>query len=498
MADSRNNLLTFISTESSSEAAQEAIRVHVLRHRHRQRRESHRKRGNSRPAFAQHGGQFQVWQPDMAAQRSGRSPELVSSEFPHPYVDLDLYSQDEGIECNSPSKASPCEELESVAEEWSGLDRRSIEEILIEHCKLYRLTNWASLQADIFFRDLLSGGSPVAYDFLRAFRQSTATFSAFLAMMAARLSTEQGQVPLLDTVELEHQALQEVSRQISCSPTGPAHSTILTVALLANLREGQDLVCHWKGLLEMVRLYGGLCGLRTHRDLYAFLFWAESVTIDRCPESLGHLAPSPVEEGDPQCSMHELREFFGKINNHLSGQVFDGGTPNSKLTSPVLFSLQHPPLKKARYVCDKWRRARLSCLVYFAALSLDRECRLQDHPQYRAVETEVLSRERCYKVYSEELYYITVLVGNQDHICELTWSVARIVNALKEMDQRDWNTCYRLLALYLGFQDPHVTAMVSTELEELFGRLQSRSSDSTNQHQELPNLGVSQGSLGRK
>jgi hypothetical protein len=90
----------------------------------------------------------------------------------------------------------------------------------------------------------LSGRSPVAYDFLRAFRQTTATFSAFLAMVATRLSNEQGRNPLLDLAELENQALQEVSRQISRSPAAPACSTILTVALLANLREGQHLACH--------------------------------------------------------------------------------------------------------------------------------------------------------------------------------------------------------------------------------------------------------------
>lgn len=308
-------------------------------------------------------------------------------------------------------------------------------------------------------------------------------------MVATRLSVEQGQNPLLDLDELENQALQEVSREISCSPTAPACSTILTVALLATLRESKHVVCHWKGLLEMVRLHGGLRGLRTHGDLYAFLFWAEGVAIDRCPESIGHLAPSPGEATGPVDSMQELRDLLEKINTRLAEQVGHGGVAPSKLTSPVLASLQQPPVKKARYVYDKWRRARLACLVYFAALSLGRECRLQDNPQYRAVETEVLSRERCYTVYSEELYYITVLVGNQDHICELTWSVARLINAMKELDQRDCNTCYRLLALYLGFQDPYITTMVSAEWEELAGRLPSVAGEPRDQHTEPLDFG---------
>jgi hypothetical protein len=109
----------------------------------------------------------------------------------------------------------------------------------------------------------------------------------------------------------------------------------------------------------------------------------------------------------------------------------------------------------------------------------------------------VLSRERCHTVYPEELYYITVLVGNQDHICELTWTVARLVNALKALGQRDRNTCYRLFALYLGFQDPYITAMVSTEWEELSDRLQPVSGERRDQNKELPDLEESSRSWGR-
>lgn len=291
-------------------------------------------------------------------------------------------------------------------------------------------------------------------------------------MAATRLSDEQGRNPLLDTTELENQAMHGVSQQISQSPAAPASSTILTVALLANLREGY-LVHHWKALLEMVRLHGGLPGLRSHGDLYTFLIWAEGVAMDRCPESLGHLAPDHLQNSESQGSRRELRELLNNINARLSEQVNHAGAPTSKLTSPVLLSLQQPPVKKSRYVCTKWRRAKLACLLYFASLNLSTECRLQDHPQYRAVELEVLNRERNYTVYLEELYYITVQVNNDDHNCELSWSVARLVNAVKELDQRDRNTCYRLLALYLGFQDPHVAAMVSTEWEELSDRLLS-------------------------
>lgn len=322
--------------------------------------------------------------------------------------------------------------------------------------------------------DILSGGSPLAYEFLRAFRQSSATFSAFLAMVATRLSDEQGDEPVLDPAELENQALQGVAREIAASPTVPAWSTIRTVVLLAYLRDGRDAACHWSGLLEMVRLHGGLGGLRAHGGLYAFLLWAEGVAVDGFPMSIGQLDPSHVElqgSGPGGASMQDLRGFLGKINAQLAEHADPGTIPPCKLTSPVLVSLQRPPVKRARYVCDKWRRARLACLVCFASLSVGQPCRLQDNPQYRVMEAEVLSRERRYTVYAEELYYITVLVSNTDHHCELTWLVARRVNALKEMNERDQNTCYRLLAMYLGFQDPHAADMVCSEWKDLSERL---------------------------
>lgn len=343
-------------------------------------------------------------------------------------------------------------------------------------------------------------------------------------MVATRLSDEQGRHPLLDPAELENQALQEVSRQISDYSSAssmttktvlPACSTILTVALLAHLREGRHFVCHWKGLLEMIRLHGGLHGLRSHGGvvMYAFLLWAEGVALDRCcPESIGHLAlletshPGTATKDGQNSSMQDLRAFLDKIHTRVSEHDHGGGgIPARKLTSPIVVALQQPPAQKARYIYDKWRRARLACLVYFAALSLDGGChslcRLQDHPHYRRIETEVLDRERRYTVYAEELYYITVLVGanreedddtndegNEDNplnqnlnlntdTYQLSCTVARLVNDTKVLDQRDRNTCYRLLALYLGFRDPPqhddivVVDMVAAEWVELSERL---------------------------
>jgi hypothetical protein len=136
MTGSTTDFLTFIPTESSSKAAQEAIRVHVLRNRHRQRRQSRRIRGKDSSAFAQYGGQFQIWQPDTTSQQSPSPPAgSICQESPEPCVGLDLSIQDEGIECISPSNVGPCEGLEAATDRGSALDRPSIEEMLIQHCE---------------------------------------------------------------------------------------------------------------------------------------------------------------------------------------------------------------------------------------------------------------------------------------------------------------------------------------------------------------------------
>ncbi|KAK5054532.1 hypothetical protein LTR84_001423 [Exophiala bonariae] len=498
MAECTSDFLTFIPSESRSSAAQEAIRVHVLRNRHRQRRETHRIRGGNgggkehsnkarsptASGFAQYGGQFQIWQPDVLSKsRYVASPPEVVGSIGLEYIGttgsstssmddaaLTYPIQDEGIECISPLNPAGLGETVSNATSETGSpssDREAIEETLIQHY-------------------IASGGSPIAHDFLRAFRQSSATFSAFLAMVSARVWDEQGgnAAPLLDPTELESQALQGVAREISAhSQTRPAWSTILTVALLANLRDGRDLACHWRGLVEMVRLHGGVGGLRAHAEFHAFLLWAEGIAPDGCPESLGHLDPAYVaaRELGAGSSMNELQEFLARVDAQLVADHVEPKhtscapppAPPCKLTSPVLASLQRPPVKRAGYVCDKWRRARLACLVVFASFSLQQHpaCRLQDHPQYRVVEAEVRSRERRYTVFAEELYYVTVLVGNTDQTCALTWLVARRVNALKRLEMRDRNTCYRLLALYLGFRDPHAAEMLGGEWRDLSERL---------------------------
>lgn len=131
--------------------------MHVLRNRHRQRRETNRVRGKDKdwgknkdlsPAsgFAQYGGQFQIWQSETVSHRRQQtSPDagsMVQEGESHDSgfnADPDFavgQSPDEGIECISPSTISPCENSSTASEKESpSSDRQAIEEMLIQHCK---------------------------------------------------------------------------------------------------------------------------------------------------------------------------------------------------------------------------------------------------------------------------------------------------------------------------------------------------------------------------
>lgn len=136
MTSSTTEFLTFIPSESRSQAAQEAIRVHVLRRRHQQQRESRRVYGKDRGPVAHHGGHFQIWQADIGSQESGLpSPDSLHHQSPDPSNDLKSSIQGEGGDCMSPSDDGVSVELENNTPEDLGLDRRSVEELLIQYCE---------------------------------------------------------------------------------------------------------------------------------------------------------------------------------------------------------------------------------------------------------------------------------------------------------------------------------------------------------------------------
>lgn len=251
----------------------------------------------------------------------------------------------------------------------------------------------------------------------------------------------------------------------------------------------------WRCCYVCVPLVGRRCGPRPLLS-----------RVDRSPRSTRNLPPRNGDQGwtelvDARPASIPRQDPHSRLGARPRRRWY----PRSETNQPDRRRATAAPAQKARYIYDKWRRARLACLVYFAALSLDGGChslcRLQDHPHYRRIETEVLDRERRYTVYAEELYYITVLVGanreedddtndegNEDNplnqnlnlntdTYQLSCTVARLVNDTKVLDQRDRNTCYRLLALYLGFRDPPqhddivVVDMVAAEWVELSERL---------------------------
>lgn len=307
---------------------------------------------------------------------------------------------------------------------------------------------------------------------MRAYRESTATFSAFLAIVATNYSDETSDVLPIDVTELENTALRDVANQLARSPTAPASSTMLTVAILANLRHCRredDLVkWHWNGLKQMVDINGGAQRLRVQEDLYAFFFWLEAVVLSTNVSSLGQL---PGTSTDGKNMKEELFEFLRGVSAKTSMPI--GGNDDScpRLSGGVLRAMCQPSFKKDSYSMGKWRRAKLACLIYLAALALRATCRLEDDSDYRAIEADVLEREREYIVYPEELYYVLVLLSNQDRVCYSAWMVARFINTIKLLEQRDVNTCYRLLASYLRFTDPYGSDMEHCEWVELYARM---------------------------
>lgn len=136
MTSSATEFLTFIPSESRSQAAQEAIRVHVLRRRHQQQRERRRVYGRARPPVAHHGGHFQIWQADIGSQESGLpSPDSLHHQSPDSCNDLKSSTRAEGGDCMSPSDDGVSVEHENNAPRGLDLDRQSIEELLIQYCK---------------------------------------------------------------------------------------------------------------------------------------------------------------------------------------------------------------------------------------------------------------------------------------------------------------------------------------------------------------------------
>lgn len=143
MASSKLPSFTFIPTDWRSKPAQEAIRVHILRHRHRQARRG-RKKTPTRTPERQFEEQLHFWelQEHHGARRDGpprpesphRTPTAGSPLISNPASDDDLGG------CTGVEPSSPSPNAENASQPTSSPTNQSeVEEMLVQYCKFDRL-----------------------------------------------------------------------------------------------------------------------------------------------------------------------------------------------------------------------------------------------------------------------------------------------------------------------------------------------------------------------
>ncbi|KPI34374.1 putative esterase/lipase [Cyphellophora attinorum] len=327
-----------------------------MRQRHRRTRLSRKvpEAGSSLAAFEK---QLLFWQPNPAEKqkRCTSSPKrppglrtVSTSQGGYAQGPNKNSDKDSGLRGNgSVAFPSPTSDDTAASEDAADLVHYSsgqsdledgqsdVEEILIQYYLQY------------------GGGSKLPQQFLRAYRETPATFNAFLALMSNNFTDEEGQAAPIDSAELENKALREVSAQISHSPSAPASSTMLAVAVLANLRECRheyELVdCHWNALRRMIEINGGINRLRMHQDLYTFILWLEGVVLSTVVASVAQLN-TPSSRGAPE--PNELEAFLCAIDQSLRSRT----DISSRLSPPLLAVLQRPSHKQDRYSIGKWWR----------------------------------------------------------------------------------------------------------------------------------------------
>ncbi|RVX66503.1 hypothetical protein B0A52_09788 [Exophiala mesophila] len=455
--------LTFISSDARGRAAREAIRVHVVSRQH-QLRKQRRKEGPGKASDRVYSSApaFRIWIPTNGSQKhdAGRRaptsrrghrekspPRSESTSIPASSRDDSVYSRHEAASVVADIRSPPIESAKGEATE-------APEAMLFHYYLQY------------------GGGSQVTHDLYRAYCETTATYSAFLAMVASNYSDENGEPPPLDPVELESLALRDVADQLSRSPKAPPCNTMLAVALLANyqaFRNANEVVhCHWNALHEMININGGIERFRMNQNLYTLFFWMEGVVLNGVEISIGQ----NVDRDHVQDTQNrELRGFLDKVRSTARGGLQVLGKPAARVGEPITTILATAPYKKDAYSINKWRNARLGCLVFFAAMFLQEEVLVWTESFYQALEAELLDRQRKNTLYPEELYFVLCHVSNQDDVCYLGWKTARLINAIKRLGPRDMHACHRLLCACLGFSDCFAFDLAFEDWNELSERL---------------------------
>lgn len=451
--------LTFISGDARGEAAREAIRVHVVRRQH-QLRKQRRKEGVEKDIGRVYdcAPAFRIWIPTNESRkieagpraptwsRGDREPSVPRSET----TSISASSRD-GSFASGQDASTAVADASSSTQSGKG---DSPEAMLFHYYLQY------------------GGGSPVAHDLYRAYCETTATYSAFLATVASNYSDENGEPPPLDPVELETLALRDVADQLSRSPKAPPCNTMLAVALLANyqtFRNANEVVhCHWNALRQMININGGIERFRMNQNLYTLFFWLEGVVLNGVETSIGQNLDTNDGQDDQR---QELLGFLDKIRSLARGDLQTVGNRGPRLDESISTILSTAPHKKDAYSINKWRNARLACLVFFAAMFHQEEASTWNNSFYQMIEAELLDRQQKCILYPDELYFVLCHVGNQDDVCFLAWKVARLINTIKRLGRQDMHACHRLLCACLGFSDCFAFDMAFEDWDELSERL---------------------------
>jgi hypothetical protein len=455
--------LTFISGDTKGLAAREAIRVHVTRRQHRQRKL--RERVHQRPDTVYTANQsFQVWPSPILTP----SPHATPKEAPVPVARVGCRISE------SPSEGTCGDDTGSFPGQLSPSDTDGHKTFSWNHERVQEPQPLAQNLEAILVQYYLqsSGGSSFTRDLFKAYGETTGSYHAFLALIATKYSVDKGESLPVYPTEMENLALREVANQLSRSPSAPATHTMLTVAMLANyreLRQEHELVkCHWSALRQMIGINGGVQRLRTDQALYNFLLWMEAVVLSEVEASISESASN---SGETERSKSEMVEFFAKVSAHTLASKASGQVKHTKISTGITKCLSTPAHQRDPYSISKWYHARLVSLIYLAALSLHDASTVEYDTGLQEASADLTNRQQQYTVYPEELVYVFVRACNQDDRCSISWLVARICCDVKQLDQSGKNTCQRLLTEYLGYDDPFAFDLCIKEWEALSATL---------------------------
>lgn len=301
-------------------------------------------------------------------------------------------------------------------------------------------------------------GSDVPHKWLQCFKTSAASFNAFLAISSSHFPQERGTQSFINTREKEVQALREIGKQIALSPSAPTGGTMLGVALLANLQELRHEYLlskfHWGGLKRMIDVNGGPRSLRSQEGLYTFLFWLDALVCNASVIPLGQ--PSAEESLGPSHPAHpsqELSILLEHINlSYISSTI--AFEPAKQIDNSISRVLRRSSATPDTYTMMKTTRSKLASLLYFASLKVEVDSTLPEVGIYQAIEQEVHQLEAERNMSPVELFYIILAMNNTDALCHLTYSVSRMMNAVKGLDRTDCNLVARSLSIFTGHPNP--------------------------------------------